>query len=77
MTCNGGLPDGDIQYLLDFNDVTIITPTPTITPTITPTNTTTPTQTPTPSSTELPPSYLLQDDLYYLLQDDLGKIIIT
>jgi hypothetical protein len=93
MTCDGFLPDGDIQYLQYFNNVTIITPTPTITPTITPTNTQTstptptptptptntqtPTQTPTPSSTELPPSFLLQDDLYYLLQDDLGKIIIT
>jgi hypothetical protein len=55
------------------------TPTPTNegTPTSTPTNTKTPTQTPTPSSTPPIPSYLLQDDLYYLLQDDLGKIIIT
>jgi hypothetical protein len=55
------------------------TPTPTSgeTPTPTPTNTKTPTQTPTPSSTEIVPSYLLQDDLFYLLQDDLSKIIIT
>jgi hypothetical protein len=43
MICNGGLPDGDIQYLIDNNDVTIIeipNPTPTPTPT-------TPTPTPT------------------------------
>jgi hypothetical protein len=47
MTCNGGNPDGDIQYLQANNTVTIITisPTPTPTPTNTPTNTPTPTPT--------------------------------
>lgn len=42
MTCNEGLPDSDIQYLIDNNNVTLAiieapTPTPTYTPTPTPT----------------------------------------
>jgi surface protein len=55
MTCNGGNPDGDIQYLQANNNVTIHTVTnPTPTPTSTPTNTPTPTSTPTPTITSAP-----------------------
>jgi hypothetical protein len=70
MACNGGNPDGDIQYLIDNNTVTIYdpdgnvlypysptpTPTPTDTPTPPPTDTPTPTptDTPTPTNTPLP-----------------------
>jgi hypothetical protein len=53
------------------------TPTQTVTSTSSPTPTPTITPTPTPSSTEPIPSYLLQDDLFYLLQDNLSRIIIT
>jgi hypothetical protein len=59
MTCDGGSPDGDIQYLQANNTVTIVetTPTPSPTPTPTPTNEPqlTPVPSPTPSSTPLPP----------------------
>ena len=58
-----------------------LTPTPTetitATPTITPskTATVTPTNTPTPTST--PINYLLQENGFYLLQEDGSKLIIT
>jgi hypothetical protein len=49
------------------------TPTPTPTPTETPTTTSTPTNTPT--STQI--NYLLQEDGFYLLQENGSKLIIT
>ena len=51
------------------------TPTPSITPTITPSISLTPTNTPTPTST--PIYYLLQENGFYILQEDGSKIIIT
>jgi hypothetical protein len=52
-----------------------ITPTHTVTPTVTTTNTQTPSYTPTPTAT--PINYLLQEDGFYLLHEDVSKIIIT
>jgi hypothetical protein len=52
-----------------------ITPTHTITPTVTSSNTPTPTYTPTPTAT--PINYLLQEDGFFLLQEDGSQIIIT
>jgi cell division septation protein DedD len=53
---------------------TTTTPTNTETPTNTPTNTQTPTETPTPTPTPL--YFLQQENLNYILQEDLGRIII-
>ena len=53
-----------------------ITPTPSITPTSTLTSTPTPTPTYTPTPTSTPIYYLLQEDGFYLLQENLDKILI-
>jgi hypothetical protein len=59
-----------------FPPIPNVTPsvTPTLTPTNTPTPTVTPTLTPTPTDTG---SYLLQENLFNILQEDGFKINIT
>lgn len=52
------------------------TPTNTPTQTVTPTNTETPTQTPTPTPTLPDGNFLLQEDLFMILQEDGGGIVI-
>jgi hypothetical protein len=52
------------------------TPTPSQTPTPTVTSTPTPTPTYTPTPTSTPIYYLLQEDGFYLLQENLDKILI-
>jgi hypothetical protein len=74
----GRLPFADENVNISVNDICVnnscqtseITPTPinTQTPTITPTNTQTPTE---------DTNFLLQENLEYLSQEDLNKIIIT
>lgn len=54
-----------------------ITPSLSITPTVTPSFSVTPTPTPTPTVSSIPSGYLLQEDNFYVLQEDGSKIIIT
>lgn len=71
-TCFVYVPSVDNTFIVNISEATCPTPTPTVTPTNTPTPTITPTPTPTPDN-----NFLLQENLFYLLQEDSNKITIT
>lgn len=75
-TCFVYVPSVDNTFVVQILDSVCPTPTPTVTPTNTPTPTITPTTTATPTPTP-DNNFLLQENLFYLLQEDSNKIIIT